>query len=96
MAHLWKYFQVTSLEQKVKSMASTTASAYNIPLQMTPKNVIVTEQNVQENNEMVDIPDLPLDALEEAMAEAPKDLTVQDESGGSVVFGIVGSGQAGR
>jgi len=78
----------------VQSVASSVTDAYSsfqkISLQSEPNNVIVAEIK-QENIEMVDIPDLPLDALEQAMAEEVKDLTIQDESGGSVVFGVIGA-----
>lgn len=43
-------------------------------------------------NDMVDIPDLPLEDLQ---PETVEDKSVKDESGGSVVFGIIGAGQAG-
>jgi len=77
-------------------MASSVSLLNQItPLQNTSKDATVVEPK-QEIIEMVDIPDLPLDELEQAMAEEQKDLTVQDVSGGSVVFGIIGSGQAGR
>lgn len=49
----------------------------------------------KEKEFMVDLPDLPLDELEEAAEVEQKDESVQDESGGAVVFGILGAGQAG-
>lgn len=47
----------------------------------------------EEKEEMVDIPDL-MDFDEEEV-ESVEDSSLQDESGGAVVFGIIGSGQAG-
>lgn len=44
---------------------------------------------------MVEIPDLPLDELEAAAETEYEDKSVKDESGGSVVFGLLGAGQAG-
>jgi cell division GTPase FtsZ len=59
-----------------------------------PKKESVDNEPNKEKQEMVeiDIPDLP---LEDEEAETVEDKSVQDESGGSVVFGIVGAGQCG-
>lgn len=46
-----------------------------------------------EEQKMVDIPDLPLEELEQAMATEAIDESLQDEAGGSVVFGVIGAGQ---
>lgn len=56
------------------------------------KQSIITDSS-KEIEDMVEIPDLPLDELE-AAAEI-EDKSVQDESDGSVVFGLIGAGQAG-
>lgn len=59
-------------------------------------NLISKEKENKENeSNMVDIPDLPLDQLEEAMNQTQEDKTIKDESGGSVVFGVIGTGQGG-
>jgi cell division GTPase FtsZ len=55
---------------------------------------IITETKEKEKQKM-ELPDLPLEELEEAAETEQEDLSVQDESGGSVVFGILGAGQAG-
>jgi cell division GTPase FtsZ len=56
---------------------------------------IITEPINKENEEMVEIPDLPLDELEAAAETEQEDKSVLDESGGSVTFGLIGAGQAG-
>lgn len=96
MHHLWKHWKFKSLENQVELfMGSSLTAMYNA------KNMLQSDLNNdidrnEEKNEMVDIPDLPLDQLEEAMASEVKDLSLQDVSGGSVVFGIIGAGQGGR
>jgi cell division GTPase FtsZ len=59
-----------------------------------PKESIITESN-KEIEDMVEIPDLPLDELEAASEAEVEDKSIQDESGGSVAFGLIGAGQAG-
>lgn len=57
------------------------------------RDIISNGNEIKEKTEMVDIPELPLEDLETAAESV--DSSVQDESGGSVVFGIIGAGQAG-
>lgn len=63
-------------------------------LQESTNESTITEQ--KENKIMsVDIPDLPLDELEEAAATEAEDTSVQDEAGGALTWGVIGAGQAG-
>jgi cell division GTPase FtsZ len=97
----WKHFESVSLEKKVEDMASRTNNLWN---QNNDNKVLTTENNndkietaesseqkQKENDMSFDMPDLPLEGL---TAEAT-DTSVEDESGGSLVYGILGSGQAG-
>lgn len=96
MHHFWKHWKFKSLESQVELMGSSLTAMYNEKNMLHSNlNRDISNKN-EEKNEMVDIPDLPLDQLEEAMASESKDLSVQDTSGGSVVFGIIGAGQGGR
>jgi cell division GTPase FtsZ len=63
------------------------------PLRKQDNQSIITETNKEKT--IMELPDLPLEELEEAAETEQEDLSVQDESGGSVVFGILGAGQAG-
>jgi len=85
-------------------MGSSTRTAYTKPQETTEENKEeFTEETVEaritetkkEKSFMVDIPDLPLDELEDAAAEPIEDKSIEDESGGAVVYGILGAGQAG-
>ena len=58
-------------------------------LPKTPNDIIMDDRK---ENTMVNIPDLPLEDLQ---PETVEDKSVKDESGGSVVFGVIGAGQAG-
>jgi cell division GTPase FtsZ len=83
----------TSVTARVTTKPSEEEVEEKKILEQEEKTEIV--QNNKEKVEMVDIPDLPLDELEEAAEVEEEDVSVQDESGGSVVFGMIGTGQAG-
>ena len=57
-----------------------------------PEILSTMSNSIEEKQEMIDIPDLP-DFDDEAQED--EDKSVEDKSGGAVVFGIVGAGQAG-
>lgn len=82
---LWKHFARQSFENE---MGSTTKNLYNAPT-LTSQEQVDTEEN---NMSDISIPDL--EAFTEP-TEAPEDTSVKDESGGSVVYGVIGAGQAG-
>ena len=77
-----------------KAFVDTREKEAESTLPDTPKESIITETD-EETDEMVEIPDLPLDELEAASEAEFEDKSVKDESGGSVVFGLLGAGQAG-
>lgn len=60
-----------------------------------PEKSSTINETKEEKETMTDIPDLPLDELEEAAETEQEDYSVHDEANGSVVFGVIGSGQAG-
>jgi len=91
---IWKKWDTTPIEEKVREMGSTVSNLRNNNNESENK---IEEQNIkkEEKEIMVDIPDLPLEELELASAQQAEDVSVKDESGGSIVFGIVGAGQGG-
>lgn len=64
-------------------------------LQESTNESTITEQKKENKIMSVDIPDLPLDELEEAAATESEDTSVQDEAGGALTWGVIGAGQAG-
>src|SRR5690606_32767828 len=86
------YFnQIEQTEIMGSSVRSTYEKKENFTKEIADSTISKLDE---ENNLMIDIPDLPLDELEEAAVDPVEDKSVEDESGGAVVYGIIGAGQA--
>ena len=97
-SYLSNYFD--SILQTEIEMSSSVKTAYGdyqkneketLPFELKSSTMLEPQE---ETLDMIDLPDLPLDDLEDAATEV-EDLSLEDKSGGAVVFGILGAGQAG-
>ena len=86
--NLWNRHEVNQILKKKETI--TSEKSFDTQVDDVVKDNISRKDK---ENKMIDIPDLPLVDFEEE--ESVEDSSIQDESGGSVVFGIIGAGQAG-